>query len=310
LSSQQNALPRKGWKRHLEGWQVGAVSVGIALLAALLAVPREVPPDVLPLPRIDRQEQRRISALERVRAVEALQNPLPFDVRAVGEAFRRFGRAENDGRSAAAVTLQQELARLAAKARKAQGDAMLLRLRALQTHLFLGSLASWEAGGPVTSDLAELGGSLVRDATRLGWVDRDGRFIMSRIEREVLFRIRWARLAHVLDDHPFAPSLTDWRTYYRFLLEHAPRPGDTSAARQQALATLEVVGALEKRDPEYPALLARGVLLYEHGAYAAADRALGAHLLRFPEGPWRLRAQNYLTAARAKSRQGTQLILE
>ncbi len=286
------------------------MSVGIALLGALLAVPREVPPDVLPLPRIDRQEQRRASTLERERAVEALQSPLPFDVRAVGETFRRFGQAEEGGRSAAALALREELARRAAKARQAQGDAMLLRLRALQTHLLLGSLASWEAGGPVGSDLAELGGSLVRDATRLGWVDRHGRFIMSRVEREVLFRIRWARLAGLLDEHPFAPSLTDWRTYYRFLLEHAPTPSRVEARRQQALATLEVVRALEKRDPDYPALLARGVLLYEHGAYAAADQALGAHLLRFPEGPWRLRAQNYLTAARARSRHAGQLGLE
>ena len=300
----------KGWRRHLEGWQLGVISVGIALLGALLAVPREVPPDVLPLPRIDRQEQRRVSRLERERAVAALVDPLPFDVRAVGEALRRYGQAESGGRSAAALAQHQQLAHLAAKARKAQGDTMLLRLRALQTHLFLGSLASWEAGGPVGPDLSELGGSLTRDADRLGWVDRHGRFIMSRIEREVLFRIRWGRLTGLLDDHPFAPSLTDWRTYYRFLLEHAPRPCSVDGRRQQALATLQVVRALEKRDPGYPALLARGVLLYERGAFAAADQALGAHLLRFPEGPWRLRAQNYLTAARARSRQAAPSMLE
>ena len=187
---------------------------------------------------------------------------------------------------------------------------MLLRLRALQTHLFLGSLAAWEAGGAMSSDLAELGGSLLQDAGRLGWVESRGRFIMSRVEREVLFRIRWARLSGLLDEYPFAPSLTDWRTYYRFLLEHAPRPGSETGRRDQALATLEVVRALEKRDPDYPGLLARGVLLYEHGAYAAADQALGAHLARHPEGPWRLRAQNYLAAARARSRPGAQLMLE
>jgi hypothetical protein len=58
-----------------------------------------------------------------------------------------------------------------------------------------------------------------------------------------------------------------------------------------------VVDALERIDPRYPALLARGVLYSRVGNHVAAAGALRLHLDQHPGGSWALRARNYLAAA-------------
>ena len=60
---------------------------------------------------------------------------------------------------------------------------------------------------------------------------------------------------------------------------------------------LEVVRALSKIDPEYPADLASGILFLWLGDRDRATRALSSHLAGPRSSFWRLRARNALSAA-------------
>jgi hypothetical protein len=110
---------------------------------------------------------------------------------------------------------------------------------------------------------------------------------LTELERRALFRMRWLELTGLRKLRGFKPSLNEWRAYYRVLLERAPPTN----------ATLEVVQALAKLDPAYPAQLARGIVLARVGDGRGAAPALRAHLAG-PQGAfWRLRARNALAAA-------------
>jgi hypothetical protein len=284
----------RGLSRHFEGYQLAVVSVGIALCFALLAVPRPVAPTAPLLPEIDRREQARSRALEQRLAERAYGRALPYDVRAVGEQLRRYGTAVNHG--AAGAEEIAELRRQVRSARAAHGDEPLLELRAVQTQLFLSALRRWEGTGRTSTDLEELSGDFLDKVTQSGWIDARGRLVATEDERVVLFRMRFGELAGIRSEHPFSPSLNEWRTYYRFLIKY-PELRRDAAARELDARRLEYVTALAKRDPDYPVALARGVLELRRGAYHSAVEALREHLARHPAGPWRLRAQNYLAAA-------------
>jgi hypothetical protein len=279
------------WTRHFEGWQLGAWVVGVCVLSALLVVPRDVPPGFLPPPEVDRLEERRERQRDAERAVRARAG-LSLEVRSVGEAFRRFGHAA----FVAPETLPQrqaQLRRLTAEALRRDGPERLLELRALQTELWLAALETGSA--EPAPEAVELGGGLLLTG-RGDWFAPppigadDG-------ERRALFRRYWAETVGIDPAHPFALTLNEWRAYYRFLLA---RPIPDPPQREGDLRRkLEYVAALAKHDQEYPEPLARGILLYWQGSPAPAAAALRAHLQRFPDGPWTLRAQNHLAACGA-----------
>jgi hypothetical protein len=281
--------PQRG---HLEGWPLGVLSVGIALVAAALGLPRPAEPDVLPTPHVDRGEMERAAA-ERLELVAKTQvEPLSFAVRSLGELIRQYGRAASKGETGTAAQHRARLPRLARRVQAAEGAGALRALRAVQTELFLGALLRWEASGSVDSELAELGGDFIAKARTSGWIH--GRLLMTNEERAVLFGVRWTTLLE-LDDSSLAPTQNDWRIYYRFLLEH---PEGAATEPQVATTThqLELVSALARRDPEYPAALAQGVLMFRRGDFAAAAEAFRAHLASAPDGFWQLRVRNYLQA--------------
>jgi hypothetical protein len=58
-------------------------------------------------------------------------------------------------------------------------------------------------------------------------------------------------------------------------------------------------------DPSYPADLARGVVLYGLHRYAASTELFRRHLDVHPDGPFTLRAQNYLKASLARAAEAT-----
>jgi hypothetical protein len=277
--------------RHLEGWELAVVALGIATLAAALVVPRGVDSELLPVPHVDRRELERVVSSERARAHEAESHGLPFEVRAVGESMRQYGRAESSRDPRQAELHQRELARRVVMARVVGGDPPLLRLRAAQTLMFVAALDDWELGHAVESELAELGGGFIEKARSSGWFSASGRLDLNLAERMTLFRVRWSELTG-LRDGIFAPSANEWRLYYRFLLEH-PEPGADSAA------ALRYVRAVQKYDPDYPVLLATGMLELRSGRPARAIEPLTAHLAEKPSGRWRLRAQNQLALALA-----------
>jgi hypothetical protein len=107
----------------------------------------------------------------------------------------------------------------------------------------------------------------------------------------------WADALGLGARHPFSPSLNEWRAYYRFMLGRpVPEPPEREGDLRRRL---EYVAALAQHDQDYPALLARGILLYQQGAPAAAAAELQAYLEQHPEGPWTLRARNHLAACGA-----------
>src|SRR5215831_19465526 len=91
--------PGKGVLRHLEGWELALVAVTVALVGIFLLVPFPVTPEDLPLPVADDR-----ALADRARADDELAaGVIPllerdaaglYDLRAFGEAFRAYGRAE------------------------------------------------------------------------------------------------------------------------------------------------------------------------------------------------------------------------
>lgn len=79
--------------RAFEGWQAGLVVIVTSVLVALVVVPRPVLPDEIPLPPLDPGALRQIVQQDADRGVAAEREPLPFEIRAVGEAFREIGSA-------------------------------------------------------------------------------------------------------------------------------------------------------------------------------------------------------------------------
>jgi hypothetical protein len=122
--------------RLLEGWELGAITVGLVLSAALLAVPRAAEPGVFPVPLIDEAEAR--ASRERLAALadRAEREGLPFETRAVGDGVRRLGGALASG-SGDIDHLQRTIAERLRLAMAAEQVEALLRLRAVQSRLFV-----------------------------------------------------------------------------------------------------------------------------------------------------------------------------
>ncbi|HVZ36223.1 MAG TPA: hypothetical protein VG963_27535 [Polyangiaceae bacterium] len=282
-----------GWRRHFEGWPVGLSIVLSAAASALLVVPRAVEPDAVPPPVIDRSEQARLVEQETVRAERAARG-LSFDVRQVGEAYRRWGASSfaGDGR---AELLQSQLQRLARELLDRHLAEQLLDLRALQAQLFVRSLNE-RADLEPTLERRELGADLFALGRTRGWFGA-ARSAADPREIGTLFRVHWAEVLGLTGQQPFAPTLNEWRVYYRFLLAQPTAQG--SEREGDVRRKLSYVAALARYDQNYPAHLARGILLYQGGSPPEAAQELGAHLRQHPDGPWTLRAKNYLAACGA-----------
>jgi hypothetical protein len=259
----------------------------------MLVVPRNVPPELVPPPVIDRLTQRQERMLEAARA-ERARSGLPIEVRSVGEAFRRYGRAAFSERELV-PQLTAQLHRLASEAVRRVGTESLLELRAVQADLLARALD--ERPAQPSAVAVELAGGLLDAGLARGWLAPPPAGA-DEAELATLFRIYWGNSLGLAAHHPFAPSLNEWRVYYRFLLAR-PISSDPWQRDGDLRRKLEYVAALSQHDQEYPVELARGVLLYQRGAPAESAGQLRAHLERFPDGPWSLRARNYLAACGA-----------
>jgi hypothetical protein len=285
----------QSWHRHLEGWQLAVVAVGVAVTSMVLVLPRSVRPREIPLPAIDRKEVTRAREARASLAESARKEPLPFLVRAVGESVRDFGDAEFRGDAASYEQRAREIAVRVSEARKAVGEKPLLALRAVQTELFVRAVAAWDSSGSENRDVIELGGAFARRAERNGWA-LGGRVEIPSDGLAQIFVTRWTRLAGLADTQPFIATLNELRLYYRTLMQHPDaRAGDHYAVAE---ALEGYVTALHGYDPDYPAALAGGIAAFQKGEFDAAAELLAAHLKDHPGGPWRLRAQNYWVAAR------------
>jgi hypothetical protein len=303
-----------GVGRHFEGWEAGLVAVVIALAGVLLAVPIRVAPRDLPLPIVDGTalsatiERERAMAAAIVPALESeLSHPSGgtalYDLRAFGEAFRAYGRAESSDDVYAVVRARQKLAESLARAR-ALGDDKMVGFRAFQERLFLEELERWESSKATSRELTELGGKFPATAAREGWLE-GGALAMTSTLRGILFKRRWNELTGLAETAPFALSLDEQRAFYAFLLEHPfvegkENLGAADACRLADQWRLRKIEELARLDLTYPFELARGVLYYRLGRYPAAAQAFRDHL-GSTDGRFALRARNYLLAALARA---------
>jgi hypothetical protein len=173
----------------------------------------------------------------------------------------------------------------------------LLTLRAYQLSIFLHGLSAWEATGREDPDARAVGGDFVGVAKESGWVE--GRtLVMDDVVRSAFFKRRWAEVTAV-NDTRFSLSLDEMRSLYAFWLSNPPRsstphPDAIERTRGWMLSKVSEIAAV---DPTYPGDLAKGVLHYQLGDRRAAVVDFRAHLNAHPDGPWTLRARNYLVAA-------------
>lgn len=297
MRQKSSARPR-AFVRHFDGWELGALTAALVLAAALLAVPRAAAPGVFPVPLVDVAELHRTRATQTELADRAAREGLPFETRAVGDALRRLGLVLS-GERGDAEHLRRVLGErvglaLAAK----QGDA-LLRLRAIQTRLFVRAVQQYRVGAKLERELAALGGDFLKRATHHGWLTAQG-WCGSEDELRTLFAMRWLELTRLRSEPHLGPSLAEWRRYHRFLLLYPERgPGLDPPERERAQMRLRYVEALARQDRDYPAALARGSLLADLGDGQHGAAALSGHLARSSGSEWALRARNYLLYAAA-----------
>jgi hypothetical protein len=169
-----------------------------------------------------------------------------------------------------------------------------LQLRAIQTRYFLAALVDFERTGKPSTDLNELGGDFVKQAEHSGWLDASHRCLADEATLRVLYQLRWADLMQKRRVFPFAPSLNDWRIYYRFLLLHPERVPSLLEQSPDDEARLKLVAALARTDPDYPVAFARGYLAYRLGDLEAAAASYRSQLGKSDSGPYALLARNYL----------------
>jgi hypothetical protein len=275
-----------GIARYLEGWQPGLLAVLVAGVPTWLAVPRPVEPVEIPEPFLEPRALERQARDDRALA-EAAERERADDLRELGSAIRAYNLAtmEGDGRQMAA------LRRAAAEAQQrtaAHGEAALARLRAYMLRAFLRELRRWEETGEETDELRELGGSFIASARANGWL-AGRRILADETVRSVLFKMRWAEVTTARGPGLDLTPLEN-RALYRFLILHPPR---TSPADYR----LRKIDALSAIDPDYPADLAKGVVLFRLHRHPEAKQALRRHLQAHPDGPSAVRARNYLRAA-------------
>ncbi len=270
------------------------LGVALVLTSAALAAPRPTTPLVLPLPEPHHAVLARDRAADRARVEQATRAGLPYATRAVGEALRRFGTASTskDANTDQALKHLRSLAQ--AEVAAARADS-LLALRAVQTALFVTATRQWEPGGNVERELRELGGDFPELATRSAWL-AGSRVSLTDDELALLFRMRWNDLTGLGATQPFTARLDEYRERYSLLLRHPS--GENAHVRLKR--QLGYVAAMETLDREYPAMFARGVLLYRAEAFEASADAFRAHLAKRPDGPWTLRAKNHLLEALAR----------
>jgi tetratricopeptide (TPR) repeat protein len=279
-------------------------SVGLALLAAWLALPQGTMPDYLPLPLLSSAELAAASAEQRLEARQARQHPLDYSARTVGEAFRQLGRLVHNGEPID-VERRDRFRAFVGQARHQVGDAPIRQLRAIQTELFLAALKDWENTGVEGDDLIELGGDFLTVATELGWVKLANHEKLAPVahntkpcleldeyERAALFLARWTDLAGMTED----ATLHLQSVWPLLALRSRLRlPLSKLGARD-----LSLVERVKRLSPRYPDRLSQGLIYARLGDMTQAIAAYRAHLAANPDGPYTLRARNHLRYALEK----------
>lgn len=281
-----------GQRRHvapvwLRGWTLAIPSVGIALVAALLAVPRATKPETVPQLVVHRHALDATLSQLAHRSDAARTQPLPFAVREVGEAYRRLGRTQYEGPQPLDDSQAQGWQRLIRSVRPKVGDDPLITLRAVQADMFVTALGTWETTGKVSDELVELGGDFVRLARLNHWWIA-GHLNISHDERWALALLRWTSLAGFIQLQPYRLDRELEVVQLRFFYSHPSSDVAQLRTRQK------IVERYSDLDPNYPLDYSRGVLFAEAGQYDFAAASFMRHLEAHPQGQYAIRARNHL----------------
>lgn len=287
----------------------------LAGTSALLAVPRAVPVVDIPEPAVRAEVIAASLRADEIRArdvaAKAARGELDHDVRALGDAVRAFGKAEISGDEAAIERAHRRLVE-ATQAAIARSPDAVLGLRAYQARAFVREMRAFEETGRAAQELEELAGNFARRASAVGWYDEDDRRLLaSDGVLTALYKKRWNEITGLAGE-AFAPSLDEQRAVLGFLIAHpgipaaqvagsagpeAARAAELQREVSANLKRIEKIRELARIDPSFPGAIAEGVVLFRLGRFEAAAIAFERHLAVNPDGPWTLRARNYLKAS-------------
>lgn len=313
-----------GARRDRGGRALALVPVAVAFVLGGLLLPRAVEPTDVPVPTVDIAAVAAATARDEDAARRAKKVPLPIDVRAVGSRLRELNRLQHaDGDEAAILRARDGLlaARDVALAMP-EGADLLFALRAAQLELFLSSVSAWKRAGSEPEDLVELGGAFLRRLRSAGWASERA-LVLDETELRVAFKAMWNGALELDRHRAFELDRHEERVLFRLYITH-PHPAEPSRARLEAMARgattkeacaeveraraaaseewrAEKIRAYAEKDPTYPASYALGVAFYRAGRFAAAEAAFERYLGETRDGPYVLRARNYLLATRRET---------
>ncbi len=293
------------WSRHLEGWQPALLALLLAGSTAALAIPRSVAPADLPEPRLDPRALHDVARADAALADAADRRRLDVDVLKLGSVLFAYGLADAKLDNEALARARSDVLDASLRALRVGAEPML-ELRAHHLRSFLREMARYDATGEESDKLHEVAGGILRSFERSGWIDTtrsEGRVLPDPTVLSVLFKKHWNEVVGV-HGAPFDATLAESRAFYRFLLTHPALPESAGApALYEARAAitgqyrLKKLDELSAIDRDYPIQLARGVVYFQLQRYPLAVEAFRRHLEGSPDGPYTLRANNYLRAA-------------
>lgn len=284
--------------RLFEGWQVGVVTVGIVALVAAVVVPRSASPDGLPPPSVTRSEIRVAEQRTRDQALAATDG-LSQDVALLGARLRVLGRAEASGDGGSIARAGASLSE-AARPALAKDPGGVVKLRAYQALRFVDGYHEYLLSGQTSDELIELGGDTLAQLKHEDWVQNletappDYRVILTAIYKR--------RFKKLVGSHPALDyDPVEERVLIGYFLEHPPRTAlasnESELEATQGKFLLAQLDDLAKLEPAYPFAFAKGIVLYRMGRYEESSSAFDFYLQTVENGPYRLRAVNYLKAS-------------
>jgi hypothetical protein len=276
--------------------QAPVVALVTALTTAVFVVPRPQTPKDVPYPPVFSEHTANEEKEIVTRAREASASGLHVDIRGIGERVRRVSRLETTGPSELYLAERARLRLLVRALLNQQREEELLALRDVQAVLFVDSLLRHRKAPTKDTQTAiqELGANVLTYLDRAdSWLET---YPLLKPTLIALFCERWAELLDVQQHLFFASTANAHRLMQRFLVAYQLNRG-SKRDHQQLLA---VLGSVPKYSPDYPSEYARGIVLYQMGAFPDAIAAFSRHLTFHPDGPWALRAHNFrLEATRA-----------
>lgn len=302
---------------------LGAVPVVVALLGAAFLMPRAATPDIVPLPTVDRAAFEARVRDDATRAERARAEALPADIRELGSLLREWNRLEATDDDATRIGAARAAIDRALPA--VLGNIEGIRsLRAVQLETFLAEVRAFERTGKPSDELVAVAGPFVDRMRSVGWI-RGQRVLLTEEERRVAYKLTWNGVAGVDRRSELALTLDETRVLYGLYLRlpHAPEPmirsfaaarnGARDAAACEALTAgerlaaegwrLDRIGRLAAIDPTYPVAYAKGVANFRLRKFLASADAFETYLREQPEGPYSLKARNFLRAAHRAARE-------